>query len=130
MCRYAFTSYKTHFVCLPCRRSFKHDYGSSPRCPSCTKPMIHMGRDFHPPRRADRRQWAKLALLLDAQPERRDVVGPLPQAPLFDSCGCTGPGTRPRTLADAKSALRSRRSDRRAPAAKPRTRIGRSLRYS
>lgn len=27
----------------------------------------------------------------------------------FDSCGCNGPGPRPRTLADAKSQLGHRR---------------------
>jgi hypothetical protein len=30
----------------------------------------------------------------------------------FDSCGCNGPGPRPRTLADAKTQLQQRRTHR------------------
>lgn len=58
--------------------------------------MVDLGRDFHAPRRADDRQWRKVALLVGA-------------GVTFDSCGCTGPGPRPRTLADARSQLGPRR---------------------
>jgi hypothetical protein len=48
-----------------------------------------MGHDFHPPRKQNKAQWRKLKLL--------DQAGVH-----FDSCGCTGPGYRPGTLAEAK----------------------------
>lgn len=60
--------------------------------------MTDLGRDFQPPRRADFAQWEKVRLLVAA-------------GITFDSCGCTGPGPRPRTLADAKSELGLRRKD-------------------
>jgi hypothetical protein len=63
--------------------------------------MVNMGRDFHPPRRANLTQWRKIELLVQANL-------------LFHSCGCSGPGARPRSLADATSQLRRRRSDRKA----------------
>ncbi|MFI7608729.1 hypothetical protein ACIBTV_26775 [Micromonospora sp. NPDC049366] len=127
MCRYAFARYKTHFACLADRRTAKHPPGAAPRCPDCREPMVDLGRDFHAPRRADGRQWRKLALLVAAG--RRAVDGRYrADGPLFDSCGCAGPGPRPTTLADAKTLLRRRRADRRAPAVKARTRIARRSR--
>lgn len=115
MCRYAFSGYRTHFACLDDRRAAKHPAGAAPRCPDCGQPMVELGRDFHAPRRADRRQWRKVAMLVRAGVR---AVDPLRRGgPLFDSCGCTGPGPRPAGLADAKTLLRQRRSDRRVRAA-------------
>jgi hypothetical protein len=51
--------------------------------------MIDLGRDFKAPRRADKNQWRKVELLA-----KNGIT--------FESCGCTGPGYRPRTLAEAK----------------------------
>lgn len=116
MCRYSmFSSTKTHFACVAHRRTAKHPVGAAPRCPDCGELMIVLGRDFHAPRREDRRQWRKIAMLVQAgvrafDPRWRE------DGPLFDSCGCGGPGWRPATLSDAKSHLRRRRSDCRAPA--------------
>jgi predicted RNA-binding Zn-ribbon protein involved in translation (DUF1610 family) len=112
MCRYGFGSVKTHRVCLPCRRSLKQSTGSTAPCPECGGELVNMGRDFKAPRRSNARQWRKLELLVAAG---RRAVDPRyrTDGPLFDSCGCTGPGPRPRTLADAKSLLGVRRSRRR-----------------
>lgn len=97
MCRYhLWVEYKTHYACLPCRFTAKHPWVSKdagPRCPHCRARMVALGRDFHAPRRADRNQWRKVSMLFAAGIR-------------FDSCGCTGPGYRPRTLADAKADLR------------------------
>lgn len=71
--------------------------------------MRDVGKDFHAPRRADRAQWRKVGLLVD-------------EGLLFDSCGCSGPGSRPRTLADAKTQLGRRRVHRRHHAPRPRHR--------
>lgn len=125
MCRYSmFSSVRTHFACVADRRCAKHPIWAAPRCPDCGQLMVQMGRDFHAPRRDNRRQWRKLELLVAAglravDPRYRT------DGPLFDSCGCGGPGPRPRTLADATTLLRRRRADRRAPAVKARTRIAR-----
>jgi hypothetical protein len=101
MCRYSLHPVKTHFACLPCRHTAKFPCGVDPRCPRCETPMVDLGRDFKAPRRADTGQWAKVSRLVEAG------IG-------FDSCGCSGPGYRPRTLADAKSEMKQRRTDRKA----------------
>lgn len=125
MCRYAFAPYRTHYACLADRRTAKHPVGAAPRCPDCGQLMLLLGRDFHAPRRDDRRQWRKIEMIVAAGArafdDRRRTDGPP-----FDSCGCSGPGPRPANLADAKTQLRRRRADRRAPAHKPRVRIARS----
>lgn len=100
MCRYAVHPAKTHWACLPCRWTSKHPTRwaceDGPHCPRCRSRMVDLGRDFHAPRRADTNQWRKVAMLFAA-------------GITFDSCGCNGPGPRPRTLADAKSQLGHRR---------------------
>lgn len=97
MCRYTEHEYKTHWCCLPCRVSFKHPGGwgsarspeNRPHCPHCGEPMLDLGRDFQPPRKDADVQWRKVELLVS-------------QGVRFDSCGCSGPGYRPSTLAGAK----------------------------
>lgn len=98
MCRYILHPVKTHFACLPCRYTAKHPPWTEPACPRCRTTMIDLGRDFKAPRRGNTLQWRKIATLAAA-------------GITFDSCGCTGPGPRPRTLADTKSQLGQRRSD-------------------
>jgi hypothetical protein len=98
MCRYGMTNYKTHYVCVPCRRTLKSDpldlvAGSTPGCPECAGPTLHVGRDFAAPRRLDDGAWRALAAVLDAGLR-------------FDSCGCGGPGGRPRTPAAARARTR------------------------
>ena len=100
MCRYALHATKSHFVCLPCRRTKKaRGYAV---CTECRKDMIDLGYDFRVPRRGDDNQWRKVALLVK-------------NGVRFRSCGCCGPGYRPRTLADAKADLVVARRPRRRP---------------
>lgn len=101
MCRYALHPVKTHYACLPCQFTAKHPGRNdpAPACPRCGQHMVDVGRDFKAPRRANAGQWRKVRMLTAAGIS-------------FDSCGCTGPGPRPRTLAEAKTQLRHRRTHR------------------
>ncbi|MGP4109524.1 hypothetical protein ACTWP5_01230 [Streptomyces sp. 4N509B] len=90
MCRYA-TGPNSHYVCLPCRSAFKR----SPRperehpCPRCGRPMTDAGFDLAMPRRRDDAGWRTLAAVL-----RSGLT--------FHSCGCEGPGFRPRSWAEVR----------------------------
>lgn len=101
MCRYAMHDYPQHYACLECRLAFKGEwdrgegYDGDRRCPHCAQPALAMGLDFKAPRKRNVGQWRKLALVVESG--RR-----------FASCGCNGPGRRPRTLADAKAEARDR----------------------
>src|SRR6185437_1468045 len=53
------------------------------RCPQCGLLMASMGLDFAPPKLRDTKAWAAAASLFE--------VGET-----FHSCGCGGPGYRPR----------------------------------
>jgi hypothetical protein len=108
MCRYGYHDYKEHFACFDCRKAFKrHEsivvwtkpqaQGSKwssrliscglARCPECRRPMVAMGLDFEVPRQSDFKQWRKVEILA-----RHNIR--------YSSCGCNGPGPRPRTLAE------------------------------
>jgi hypothetical protein len=91
MCRYSGTRYKTHYVCLPCRASFKVDFDPERErpCLHCRLPMIDAGRDFAVPQRTDRDAWRALAVVFNAGLD-------------FHSCGCGGMGFRPRTPAQVR----------------------------
>lgn len=108
MCRYSVHPAKSHFACVPCRFSSKHWHDGwecmQPQvwCPHCGDAMLHMGHDFKVPRRRNESQWRKVEMLAAA-------------GITFDSCGCNGPGPRPKTLSDAKSQLHKRRSDVKYP---------------
>jgi hypothetical protein len=91
MCRYAIP-YKPHYVCLACRSSFKQD-PLPPRahpCPRCHAPMINAGFDLAVPRRKDKAAWKALEAVLQS-------------GLTFHSCGCGGPGHRPRTSAEVRT---------------------------
>ena len=100
MCRYSDTNYRTHFVCMACRHAakFPRRLETAPRCPSCQAPMLDLGRDFAAPRKNSNAQWRKLEILVAAGVRS----GAAERSPLFDSCGCAGPGPRPRTLGEAR----------------------------
>lgn len=100
MCRYAMTSYKPHFACFECRKSFKRrllrDINRSQadslekvpaKCPECSELMADMGMDFKAPKKSDLQAWKHLKNLYQ--------VGIV-----FHSCGCTGPGYVPRDNAE------------------------------
>lgn len=103
MCRYSMSNYKTHYICLSCRKSVKQDWLGPktrdiikcPKCPECRQTLVHVGRDFKAPKRNNTNQWKKLALLVKA-------------GILFDSCGCDGPGYRPKTLSETKRFVNGR----------------------
>jgi len=92
MCRYGMASYKHHFVCLACRSSFKRDRvdGREQPCPRCGAAMIDAGYDLAVPRRRDVAGWKALGVVLRA-------------GLTFHSCGCGGPGFRPRTPAQVRA---------------------------
>jgi hypothetical protein len=110
MCRYAFHTYKDHFACFVCRKTFKHFlFGEAvwgrrslerprierdPLCPQCRAPMANMGLDFRAPKQSDHKQWRKVELLY-----LNNVT--------FHNCGC-GVGRRPQSLHDVPAFLRSR----------------------
>ena len=89
MCRYSDHDYRTHYACLACRHAAKFGRSVKPRCPTCQVEMVDLGRDFAAPRRLDSAQWRKITLLVAAGVR-------------FDSCGCDGPGPRPRSLGEAR----------------------------
>jgi DNA-directed RNA polymerase subunit RPC12/RpoP len=103
MCRYAmYGPYKQHYACFGCRKSFKWprdahaprpaEPSSDVKCPQCGEPMSSMGLDFKPPPRHDTRQWEKVRVLLA-------------HGYAYHSCGCSGPGYRPRTLREVPAFL-------------------------
>ncbi|MFI0960063.1 deoxyxylulose-5-phosphate synthase [Streptomyces sp. NPDC021080] len=95
MCRYA-TSYKPHFVCLACRASFKQSplpLREHP-CPHCRTPMVDAGFDLAVPRRGNNSAWKALEATLRA-------------GLTFHSCGCDGPGYRPRSTAEVRERRRA-----------------------
>lgn len=96
MCRYAMTSYKPHYACFTCRKTFKRRFLSDilggfnklitetpSKCPNCGNNMANMGLDFKAPKMKDVDAWKHIANLYK--------VGIT-----FHSCGCSGPGYIPR----------------------------------
>lgn len=95
MCRYAMTSYKPHYACFTCRKTYKRrllsdinrEYGneeSPAKCPECSAVMADMGLDFKSPPKKNIKLWNHLSTLYK--------VGIT-----FHSCGCNGPGYIPNT---------------------------------
>lgn len=107
MCRYAGHGwpYRMPYACFNCRISLKQDLmyymdtESEPRsfvkCPNCESEMKMMGHDFQAPRKSNKNQWRKIRLLYEA-------------GITFNSCGCEGPGYRPKTLSEAKNSVKIR----------------------
>ncbi|WP_078952038.1 deoxyxylulose-5-phosphate synthase [Streptomyces sp. NRRL F-5755] len=87
---------KTSYVCLPCRASYKqphpgrHDHARI--CPQCAEPLIHVGSAFAAPKKRDDAGWRVLSVLLNAGVR-------------FHMGCCTGPGYRPRTLAEVRERM-------------------------
>jgi hypothetical protein len=91
MCRYG-TTYKHHYVCLACRSSAKHEWSPSHEhvCPRCRAVTIDAGYDLAVPPKRDESGWKALEATL-----RAGIT--------FLSCGCGGPGFRPRTSAQVRA---------------------------
>jgi DNA-directed RNA polymerase subunit RPC12/RpoP len=114
MCRYAMGNYKRRYACFACRKSFKrrnpgdvghHGEDRPARCPECGLLMADIGRDFQAPKRGDERGWAVAAALFS--------VGAT-----FHSCGCSGPGYRPRDPQALRAYLLGLRDEYRATLAR------------
>jgi hypothetical protein len=90
MCRYS-AGQNSHYVCLDCRSAFKRSpYPEREHpCPRCGRAMVNAGFDLAMPRRRDDAGWRALAVVL-----RSGLT--------FHSCGCSGPGFRPRTWAEVR----------------------------
>lgn len=94
MCRYAMTSYKPHYACFNCRKTFKRrllqdvmgghgNIGETPaKCPECGDVMADIGLDFESPKKKDLKAWNHISKLYQV-----DIT--------FHSCGCQGPGFIP-----------------------------------
>ena len=92
MCRYAMTSYKPHYACFDCRKTFKRrlkkdvkdgqEVMYEAKCPECGELMANMGLDFESPKKEDVKKWEHIKSLY--------TVGIT-----FHSCGCSGPGYIP-----------------------------------
>lgn len=104
MCRYALTTYKSHYACFACRRTFRRrlkrdvdpDGGDHPpSCPVCRGAVADLGLDFKSPPHQRVRAWAVVEALW--------AVGET-----FHSCGCGGPGYRPRTASAYRVFLAAR----------------------
>ncbi|KUJ61486.1 hypothetical protein AR687_12445 [Flavobacteriaceae bacterium CRH] len=92
MCRYAVISYKPHYACFNCQKTFKRrlkkdikegkEFTYEAKCPECGQLMANMGFDFESPKKDDARKWEHIKSLYS--------VGIT-----FHSCGCSGPGYIP-----------------------------------
>lgn len=101
MCRYGMNTYKPHYACFDCRKSFKRrlprDVGhtgpsKAAICPQCARPMADMGLDFQLPKKSDLKAWKASQMLWE--------VGET-----FHGCGCSGPGFQPRDPAAFRTFL-------------------------
>jgi DNA-directed RNA polymerase subunit RPC12/RpoP len=85
-------SYKPHYACFDCRKTFKRRLMSDiergeksvqeAKCPECGELMANMGLDFESPKKDDVKKWEHIKSLYS--------VGIA-----FHSCGCSGPGYIP-----------------------------------
>ena len=100
MCRYAYDQYSCRWACFDCQKAFKgysaHEmpWGThkdlTKICPDCGHDMVDLGQDFKPPKKNAKNQWKKIKLLYN-------------KGITFHSCGCNGPGYRPKTYSEAKT---------------------------
>jgi DNA-directed RNA polymerase subunit RPC12/RpoP len=102
MCRYAFKTYKPHYACFQCRKAFKRRLQQDvdpngeekpARCPECNLFMADMGLDFKAPAKQKIKEWKIIESLW--------TIGIT-----FHSCGCGGPGYRPRDTITYKTFLK------------------------
>lgn len=85
-------SYKPHYACFNCRKTFKRRLMNDinrgeksvqeAKCPECGDLMASMGLDFESPKKDDVKKWEHMKTLY--------TVGIA-----FHSCGCSGPGYIP-----------------------------------
>ncbi|QXP78757.1 MULTISPECIES: hypothetical protein [Winogradskyella] len=98
MCRYGINSYKPHYACFECRKTFKRRllididgntgyskvWENQPyKCPECSGMTANMGLDFESPKKTDLKAWNHIRDLYET-------------GITFHSCGCSGPGYIPK----------------------------------
>ncbi len=108
MCRYAMITYKPHYACFECRKTFKRrllkdvarDEETSvvAKCPECGGLMANMGLDFKSPSKNDLKAWQHMRSLY--------AVGIT-----YHSCGCSGPGYIPSSTEAIVAYLETRLAD-------------------
>ena len=65
------TPYRMAFACLSCCKSFKRkvdlykEYKMDLNCPDCGGLAHNFGRHFKAPKKSDKKQWQKIAFLLE-----------------------------------------------------------------
>lgn len=102
------TTYKPHFACFECRKTFKRrltidiegttDFTNQAKCPQCGNLMADMGLDFESPKMNDLKSWNHIKNLFTA-------------GVTFHSCGCTGPGYIPQNIEKLLNFLEKRKMD-------------------
>lgn len=87
----------THYVCLPCRASWKVPLGrdTAGTCPRCAGQMIDAGTQFAAPGRRDTAAWRALGAVLASGLRFHPAC----------SCCQDGPGYRPRTPREVRVRL-------------------------
>ena len=111
MCRYGMNTYKPHYACFNCRKTFKRplkvDFRRKAareadeipaKCPECGELMANMGLDFEAPKKQDVKAWQHIKDLYTT-------------GITFHSCGCTGPGYIPRDKQSLIKVLENRLQD-------------------
>lgn len=73
MCRYAMTTYKSHYACFSCRKAFKrrlmkaidrdNKEEKKALCPQCNNLMASMGLDFEAPPNRAIKKWEHMKTL-------------------------------------------------------------------
>ena len=93
---------RTHYCCPTCRVAVKEEWRGKDSLHSCGQPMIPMGRNFKAPRKDNKSQWRKIALVIETASLLREF----------------------KTVSEVKSRAGLRRSDKKnwdGPPAKART---------
>ena len=62
------------------------------KCPQCSGEMVDIGKDFKAPKQTDLKQWQKVEILYQ-------------HGFTYHSCGCCGPGLRPKELSEVEAFL-------------------------
>ncbi|WP_282628420.1 hypothetical protein [Empedobacter sedimenti] len=109
MCRYAIKTYKAHYACFKCQKTFKRkrlqdlDENATEniifeaKCPQCSSLMADMGLDFEAPKKTNHKAWKNLENLYE--------VGIT-----FHNCGCGGNGYVPKNKAELLAYLEKSRA--------------------
>lgn len=86
MCRYTQNYYTGKSVCLTCKTACRTDV-----CVKCKNATVWVGKDFATPKKSDKQGWEAVRATLLAGYN-------------YDSCGCTGPGWRPKNRSELREA--------------------------